>query len=125
MVVTTAPVDVIPWEKIVVPHEVDGTMGLHRAPKASCILRANNDYEAVQAWLSLHEAPATLRAYCKEAERLILWAIVERGVALSSLATEDAVAYRAFLRQPAPRQRWVGRSADEARWRGCDGANQD
>lgn len=79
------------------PHEVDGTMGLHRAPRASCVLRANNDYEAVQAWLSLHEAPATQRAYRKEAERLILWAIVEGGVALSSLATEDAVAYRAFL----------------------------
>ena len=108
LVVTAAPEDVVPWEKIVVPHEVDGAMGLHRAPRASCVLRANNDYEAVQAWLSLHEAPATLRAYRKEAERLILWAIIERGVALSSLATEDAVAYRAFLRQPSPTQRWVG-----------------
>lgn len=108
LLVTNAPSDVVPWEKIVVPHEVDGTMGLHRAPRASCVLRANNDYEAVQAWLSLHEAPATQRAYRKEAERLILWAIVERRVALSSLSTEDAVAYRAFLRQPTPRQRWVG-----------------
>ena len=36
---------------------------------------------------------ATQRAYRKEAERLILWAIVERGKALSSLNTEDAVAY--------------------------------
>ena len=119
LVVTTAPEDVVPWEKIVVPHEIDGTMGLHRAPRASCVLRANNDYEAVQAWLSLHEAPATLRAYRKEAERLILWAIVERGVALSSLATEDAVAYRAFLRQPSPRQRWVGPASprSSAEWR--------
>ena len=32
-----------------------------------------------------------------EAERLILWAVVERGRALSSLTTEDAVAFRAFL----------------------------
>lgn len=119
LVVTTAPEDVVPWEKIVVPHEVDGTMGLHRAPRASCVLRASNDYEAIQAWLSLHEAPATLRAYRKEAERLILWAIVERGVALSSLATEDAVAYRAFLRQPSPRQRWVGPASPRtsAEWR--------
>ncbi len=95
LVVSNAPEHVVPWEKIVVPQRVDGTMGLYRAPRASCILRANNDFEAVQAWLSLHEAPATQRAYRKEAERLILWAIVERGVALSSLATEDAVAYRA------------------------------
>lgn len=104
----TAPSDVVPWEKLVVPHEVNGTMGLHRTPRASCVLRANNDFEAVQAWLSLHEAPATQRAYRKETERLLLWAIVERGVTLSSLDTEDAVANRAFLRQPAPRQRWVG-----------------
>lgn len=119
LLVTSAPSDVVPWEKLVVPQEVDGSMGLHRAPRASCVLRANNDYEAVQAWLSLHEAPATQRAYRKESERLILWAIVERGVALSSLATEDAVAYRAFLRQPSPRQRWVGPAAPRtsAEWR--------
>jgi site-specific recombinase XerD len=119
LLVTTATSEVVPWEKLVVPREVDGSMGLHRAPRASCVLRADNDYAAVQAWLSLHEAPATQRAYRKEAERLILWAIVERGVALSSLATEDALAYRAFLRQPTPRQRWVGpaspRSSSE--WR--------
>jgi hypothetical protein len=79
----------------------------HHGP-ASCALRASNDYEAVQGWLSRHEAPATQRAYRKEAKRLILWAIVERGVALSSLATEDTVAYRDFLRQPSPRGRWIG-----------------
>jgi hypothetical protein len=72
--------DVRPWEHIVVPGEVDGTQGAFRAPRASCSLRADNDYEAVQSWLSLHEAPATQRAYRKEAERLLLWAIVERGL---------------------------------------------
>ncbi len=119
MLVTHAPSDVVPWEKLVVPQDVDGSKGLHRAPRASCVLRANNDYEAVEAWLSLHEAPATQRAYRKEAERLILWAIFERGLALSSLATEDALAYRAFLRQPAPKQRWVGPAAPRtsAEWR--------
>lgn len=111
LLVTTATSELVPWEKLVVPRELDGSLGLHRAPRASCVLRANNDYAAVQAWLSLHEAPATQRAYRKEAERLILWATVERGVALSSLATEDAVAYRAFLRQPSPRGRWVGPAA--------------
>ncbi len=117
--VNSAPSEVVPKEKVVVPHEVDGTMGLHRAPRASCVLRANNDCEAVHAWLSLHEVPATQRACRKEAERLILWAIVERGVALPSLATEDAVAYRAFLRRPAPRARWIGQAAPRtsAEWR--------
>lgn len=42
-------------------------------------------YAAVQAWLALDGTDATQRAYRKEAERLILWAIVERWRALSSL----------------------------------------
>ncbi|AOZ03723.1 hypothetical protein BKK81_32470 [Cupriavidus sp. USMAHM13] len=33
-----------------------------------------------------------------------MWAVVERGKALSSLATEDALAHRAFLRRPTPHQ---------------------
>ncbi|HBU0427245.1 TPA: integrase, partial [Klebsiella pneumoniae] len=74
----------------------------------ACTLNATNDYEAVQAWLALHETVATQRAYRKEAARLILWAIVERGRALSSLTTDDAIAYRAFVRHPTPRERWVG-----------------
>lgn len=111
--------DVVPWERLSVPHEVDGSRGTFRAPKATCTLDANNDYEAVQAWLALHEAAATQRAYRKEAERLILWAVVERGRALSSLTTEDAVAFRAFLRHPTPRARWVGpaRPRSSPEWR--------
>lgn len=108
LVVVDTPQDIVPWERIVVPHDVDGSQGTFRAPRATCTLSANNDYDAAHAWLALHESPATQRAYRKEAERLILWAIVERGKALSSLTTEDAVAYRAFLRHPAPRTRWVG-----------------
>ncbi|MFM0213893.1 site-specific integrase [Paraburkholderia sediminicola] len=114
---------IVPWEQLWLPHAVDGSTGAYRAPRATCTLDANNDYQAVQAWLSLHESAATQRAYRKEAERLILWAIVERGRALSSLTTEDAVAYRAFLRRPTPRERWVGpvrpRSAPD--WRPFSG----
>lgn len=108
LVVMATPQELVPWERLVVPEIVDGSLGAFRAPRASCALSADNDYTAVHAWLSLHEAPATQRAYRKEAERLILWAIVERGKALSSLTTEDAIAYRAFLRHPAPRARWIG-----------------
>jgi len=100
--------ELVPWERLVVPENVDGSRGTFRAPRASCALDASNDYQGVNAWLSLHESAATQRAYRKEAERLILWAIVERGRALSSLTTEDAIAYRAFLRHPSPRARWVG-----------------
>ncbi len=97
--------------------------GQFRAPRNACTLNATNDYEAVQAWLALHETVATQRAYRKEAARLILWAIVERGRALSSLTTDDAIAYRAFVRHPTPRERWVGppRPRDSVEWRPFSG----
>lgn len=100
---------IVPWEQMGrLPHEVDGSLGQFRAPRETCSLNADNDYAAVQAWLGLHESPSTQRAYRKEAERLMLWAIIEKGRPLSSLTTEDATAYRNFLRQPTPRERWVG-----------------
>jgi site-specific recombinase XerD len=99
-----------PWETLVVPTDVDGSRGTFRAPRETCTLRADNDYEAIQAWLALQDNDETRRAYRKEAERLMLWAILEQGRALSSLTTEDAVAYRQFLRKPTPKSRWVGPS---------------
>jgi len=105
---------VVPWEVLHLPQQLDGTQGTFRSPKSACTLDADNDYAAVQTWLSLHESTATHRAYRKEAERLILWTIFERGRALSSLTVEDAVAYRAFLRRPHPAGRWIGPSQSRA-----------
>lgn len=48
-----------PWEQLRLPHEVDGSAGAFRAPLSTCILGVDNDYDAVQAWLALHESPAT------------------------------------------------------------------
>lgn len=123
LIAVTEPRGIVPWEQLHLPNEVDGSQGSFRAPREACTLNATNDYEAVQAWLSLHETAATQRAYRKEAERLILWAIVERGRALSSLTTDDAIAYRAFVRRPTPRERWVGppRPRDSVEWRPFSG----
>ena len=118
LLVIPAPV-ARPWEQPVVPADIDGSTGTFRAPRATCVLDANDDHAAVQAWLALQESTATQRAYRKEAERLMLWAIVERQRALSSLTTEDAIAFRAFLRKPLPRERWIGpsRPRSSPEWR--------
>ncbi|SFU20959.1 Phage integrase protein [Paraburkholderia aspalathi] len=110
---------VVPWEQLVLPEDLDGSRGRFRAPREACLLNAGNDYEAVQSWLALHEPADTQRAYRKEAERLILWAITERQQPLSSLTTDDAIAYRSFLRRPVPRGRWTGPpcSRRSAGWR--------
>jgi hypothetical protein len=47
LLVTTSTSELVPWEKLVVPHEVDGSMGLHRAPRASCVLRASPEISSL------------------------------------------------------------------------------
>jgi len=119
-----APQVLVPWEKLAPPQELDGSNGVFRAPRETCALSARNDHQAVTAWLERHESLATQRAYRKEAERLILWALIERGKPLSSLTAEDATAYRAFLRRPTPQQRWIGptRPRHSIEWRPFGGA---
>lgn len=111
--------EIVPLERQVAREHLDGSHGRNRAPRDTCALAANNDLEAVQAWLSRHEAPATQRAYRKEAERVLLWAIKQLGKPMSSLTTEDATAYRAFLLDPTPKARWVGkhRKRTDPDWR--------
>lgn len=123
LVATQRVPDVVPLERFVVPVELDGTHGIYRAPDEVCVLSARCDVQAVEAWVSLHEAPSTRRAYRKEAERLLLWAVVEHDKALSSLTAEDAIAYRSFLRAPKPSRRWIGppRPRTSSEWRPFEG----
>lgn len=134
---------IVPLEKFIVPAELDGTHGLCRAPQHHCLMRATNDYEAILTWigsrhgLSPEQAAAikrrrgidpaapegplewlnylshTQRAYRKEAERFLLWAIVQHGKPLSSMTLDDCEAYRRFLADPAPADRWCGPRARE------------
>lgn len=115
---------IVPLDKFVVPAELDGTDGLYRAPQRLCLIKARNDYEAVLTWIRSkqgirpeHKAalqrqrgidPAapegpmawlnylshTQRAYLKEAERFLLWAIVQHKKPLSSMTLEDCETYR-------------------------------
>lgn len=108
---TEAPGQLLPvWSMAALPTDLDGSQGRFRAQRETCGLAATTDAEAIAAWLGLHESAHTARAYRREAERLLLWAVVERRLALSSLTTEDATAYRTFLRRPAPAARWIGPS---------------
>lgn len=89
--------DVVPLELFAVPTGLDGRIGSNRHPGIPRI-DAVNDYRAVFAWLDTKSGnPNTRRAYQKEAERTLLWAILERGKALSDLTVEDCAAYRDWL----------------------------
>ncbi|PZX34296.1 putative integrase/recombinase protein [Cupriavidus phytorum] len=130
--------EVSPWmplERLALAPELDGSMGHFRASRDRCLLDASTDAEAIAAWIDAKgkasarptpyaERPGLLTdtprltytqlAYKKEAERLLLWAVLERRKALSSLTLEDATAYREFLLAPPPQ--WCGRPA-QPRWK--------
>ena len=56
----------------------------------------------------------TARAYRREAERLLLWAITVRHKPLSSLNTLDCREYiNGFLADPQPAERWIGNGKAE------------
>ncbi|WP_458764659.1 phage integrase family protein [Cupriavidus basilensis] len=113
-----APSRFVPLERLVLPDDLDGRTGRFRASRDLCLIDAENDREAILAWLAVKAPPVaarpgepprpshTLLAYRKEAERLLLWCALERRRPLSSLTAEDAVAYQAFLL--APPAHWCG-----------------
>jgi len=85
---------------------LSGANGSNRAPHDRCRLPVGNDFEAIHAWLDLRDHEShTYRNYRKESERFLLWAVTERGKALSSLDTTDCKAYRDFLF--APPEAWL------------------
>lgn len=103
---------VVPMEKLALPATLDGHDGSNRAPDA-CQIGAVNDLAAIEAWLAARATGSqhTERAYRKEAERLLLWAVLARKRAMSSLNVDDAIAYRDFLFSPVPHDTWVGPSS--------------
>lgn len=90
--------------------EVPAPYGRFRAPAEICQIRAQDDLQAIAAWLSeFSDSPNTLANYRKEVERLLMWsaALIEPKP-ISGLTREDFVAYDRFLADPQPPERWVG-----------------
>jgi site-specific recombinase XerD len=127
---------IVPLENFLVPHDLNGAFGSNRGERSS--LSARNDLEAIYTWLARYKPGGhTHRAYRKEAERFLLWSILERGKPLSSLTVEDCIAYRDFLwhlgRQTPevwaqsyriPQERWMGPRGTERHsslWRPFEG----
>ncbi|WP_407973263.1 tyrosine-type recombinase/integrase (plasmid) [Burkholderia pyrrocinia] len=121
-----------PVESLALPERLSGSDGTNRGPIETSQLSARNDLDAVRAWLSNYaDTKTTFGNYRKEAERLLLWAIVQLGKPLSSLTHEDLRLFKAFLADPQPTARWVSLNDDgskggkyprgDARWRPFNG----
>lgn len=128
---------IAPLEQFDTPQALSGAFGTNRGHRTS--LSARDDLEAINAWLSRRKPGShTARAYRKEAERFLLWAVLEANKALSSLSVEDCISYRDFLgrlgreaedqwrqRFRIPQSDWMGpRGIDRfsCRWRPFEGA---
>ncbi|MGF7000812.1 tyrosine-type recombinase/integrase [Paraburkholderia sp. GAS32] len=114
-------------ESLVIPERLDGRHGTNRGDTAHSQLSASNDLDAVRAWLANYtDTKTTFDNYRKEAERLLLWAVVQLGKPLSSLTHEDLLLFKVFLANPQPENRWVSASGGKyprgnARWRPFNG----
>ncbi|WP_425953211.1 tyrosine-type recombinase/integrase [Ralstonia pseudosolanacearum] len=98
----------VPLEKLYLPEELSGNEGTNRAPHKGSQLAANDDLSALFAWLALYvDTPPTFAKYRREVERLLLWSVLQLGKPLSSLTHEDLLAYKRFLADPHPADRWV------------------
>lgn len=101
----TAPA---PLETLQVLEALSGRCGANRSRAGHRQIEADTDRDAVLAWLARYaDSPNTLANSRREAERLLLWALVERGKPLSSLTHEDLLLYQHFLAAPDPAERWV------------------
>lgn len=126
----------MPLESFSTPAELDGSVSENRCLGRSRIA-AENDYQAIQARLKARASnPNTERACRREAERPLIWSVMERRRALSSQSIEDAIAYRDWLgglgrTLPAawpwrvPQQEWMGKRGTprwSANWRPFEAA---
>jgi integrase/recombinase XerD len=102
---------IAPIELVRLPGELDGQTGTNRAISGRSQIAAQNDIDAIKAWLArFADTLTTLTSYRKEAERLLLWSVTELGKPLSSLTHEDLLVYQRFLGDPQPAERWVMKS---------------
>lgn len=99
---------IAPIELVRLPDDLDGQTGANRAVGGRPQIAAQNDVDALKVWLArFADTPTTFTSYRKEAERLLMWSVIELGKPLSSLTHEDLLVYQRFLGDPQPTDRWV------------------
>lgn len=115
---------VVPIEKLIIPAHLDGSTGRYRSQQ-QCTIQASNDVEAIFCWIDakgrsagparggMEKPTHTQRSYLREAERFLLWAVVQRQTPLSSIEQSDCRAYLEFLESPVPADRWCGKRGRE------------
>jgi integrase len=89
-------------------QRLSGRCGANRVRDAVPSIEAVDDRQAIRAWIAARAgSPHTAKQYEREAERFLLWCVLERRVALSDASAEDCRAYMDFLANVP--ERWMSR----------------
>lgn len=98
---------------------LNGSQGIFRVTdKIQNQSGADTDYGAIQAFLSEYSnSPQTLRGYTKEAERLLIWALLYIRKPISSMTRNDFADYIDFMKDPAPEWCGIKVSKKSKEWR--------
>jgi integrase len=87
---------------------LSGRNGANRATGRHVGTDAQDDRQAIRAWITARAGSAhTAAQYEREAERFLLWCVIERRKALSDATAEDCRAYMDFIAKVPPS--WIGR----------------
>ena len=88
---------VVPYEHLTLSADLSGVVGSNRGHDCQ-MPSLHHDRDAIEAWLELKgDNPNTRRAYTAQAERFLLWLVMEKGRPLSSATPEDCFEYTKFL----------------------------
>ena len=90
-------------------HIIDFAKDDYNKAIGASLIDAKNDAQAISSFLlEFRDAPLTLVSYSKEIERLLLWCIHIAKLNISSLRRDHLMAYQDFLKNPEPKNVWVG-----------------
>jgi hypothetical protein len=88
----------VPLEYMEIPSWLNGSSRLNRG--ASFDSRMADDLQAIHAWLNQKSiGSSTWRSYRREAERFLIWMLMERGKSFSEATSDDVRVYGDFLAQ--------------------------
>lgn len=96
-VITLEEIKALPSPSLPGKQDLDGSRGRLRDVTSASAISADNDYAAMETWLTLKASDVTKTLYRREVTRLIAWSIQVLKKPMSSLTIEDALSYRDFL----------------------------
>ena len=92
----------VPLDQLLWPDDLAGANGLLRRHGPNTY-GALNDRQALKGWIARAvegQSPASRTVALRAAEKFVLWAVLERRQALSSMAGQDLADFREFLYDP-------------------------